>query len=384
MSKKIFLIAGEPSGDALGAALMRALKAEFTEPPEFVGIGGPLMEEEGLDSLLPMDELSVMGIVEVLWQLPRLLKLINGVVSEINKHKPDIVVTIDFPDFNFQVARILKKRGEYKGKVIHYVAPTVWAWRPGRAKKIAAFLDGLICLFPFEPPYFTKHGLKAEFVGHPLVEKGLDDADPQGFREEFQIPPDAPVLGLFFGSRVSELKTMAPYLKDAATIIIEQYPNVQVVIPTLQSLEFNLRETIEDWGVEAIIVANPDYKWDAFAACTVGLAVSGTVGLELAYMGVPHVIAYKMQPANWMAIKMLAKVKYAHLANILLGREVIPEYLQGKCTGINISKGLLRLLKQPDARAAQIKDLAELKEKLAGDGQSPSQKAAAFIKVNIQ
>ena len=381
MTKKIFLIAGEASGDALGAKLMAALRGQSTEPVEFVGIGGPLMEQEGMKSLLPQDELSVMGITEVIWQLPRLLTLINGVVEEVHKLKPDIVVTIDFPDFNFQVAKRLKKQGVYKGKIIHYVAPSVWAWRPGRAKKIAGFLDGLLCLLPFEPPYFTKHKLNAEFVGHPLVESGLDDADAAKFREDFEIPADATVLGLFFGSRESEISMMSEHLKETALIISEQTPNLVVIAPTLPKMEFAVRKVFENYEISPIVVANPEHKWDAFAACDVAVAVSGTVGLELAYMGVPHVIAYKMNPGNWVIIKALAKVKYAHLANILLGREAVPEFLQGKCSSLKISKGLMRILKKEDVRAAQVKDLQELKEKMQGDvsGQSSSQKAAAFI-----
>ena len=381
MSKKIFLIAGEPSGDALGVSLIRSMRAQSEEPLEIIGIGGPLMEqEEGFESLMDMDELSVMGIWEVIWQLPRLIGLVNGVIEEIEKQKPDVLVTIDFPDFNFAVGQRLKKRGNFKGRHVHYVAPTVWAWRPGRAKKVAKFLNGMICLFPFEPAYFTKHGLKALFVGHPLVERGMDSASAERFRKAFEIAPETKIVGLFLGSRQSELKNMSSDLLESAQIVSEQYPDIMVIIPTLPKLEYDIRKMVENFDVPTIVVSNPEYKWDAFAASDVGIAVSGTVGLELAYMGEPHVIAYKVHFVNWLIIKLLAKVKYAHLANILMEKEVIPEYLQAKCNSTNISKGVLRLLKKENVREELVASLIELKTKLQGDpARMPSDRAAAFV-----
>ncbi|MCB1579739.1 MAG: lipid-A-disaccharide synthase, partial [Alphaproteobacteria bacterium] len=201
MNKSVFFIAGEASGDSLGASLMRGLKKREGDLVKFSGIGGPLMEGQGFKSLLPMDDLCVMGLWEVVWQLPRLLRLIQGTVEEIEKCAPDVVVTIDLPDFNFEVAQRLKKRGIFKGKIVHYVAPSVWAWRPGRAKKIAGYFDGLMCLFPFEPAYFTEHGLDAAYVGHPLIEVDTAALDPKGFREDLHIQDGALCLGVLFGSR---------------------------------------------------------------------------------------------------------------------------------------------------------------------------------------
>jgi lipid-A-disaccharide synthase len=383
MGKKIFLIAGEPSGDSLGAALIRGLRAESTQPLEFVGIGGPLMAAEGLDSLLPMDELCVMGLWEVIGHLPRLMGLIRAVTEEIEKHDPDVVVTIDLPDFNFHVAKRLKKRAVSAAKIVHYVAPSVWAWRPGRAKKIAAFLDGLMCLFPFEPPYFQPHGLKTGFVGHPLVEMGTEDADGAEFRRVHHIAPDAQVLGLFFGSRAGELKKMASVLEETALILQEHNPDLVVVVPTLKHLEFALHKMTGRWRFPAVVVTNPDYKWSAFSACDAALAVSGTVGLELAYMNVPHAIAYKMHPLTWQVVKRLIKVKYAHLCNILLDRPVVPEYLQAQCESIGIARGLLKLAMDEDAKAAQIKAFAEMRPLLRDGETLPSRKAAAFVLAQV-
>lgn len=375
---KIFFLVGEHSGDVLGAELLRELNAKGVF--EISGIGGPLMEAVGLKSLFPMEELCVMGLWEVFGQLPRLLYLIVGVVEEIEKFNPDIVVTIDLPDFNFEVAKRLKKRGKCNARIVHYVAPSVWAWRPGRAKKVAAFLDGLICLFPNEPSYFEKHGLSARFCGHPLIEHNPGQYDGTAFRRKFHIPENAPVLGLFFGSREKEIETHAQILKDTAQVIHEQYPDLHVVIPTVPRLEYEVKQAVQGIKFPAFVLVNSDEKWDEFAACNAALAVSGTVGLELAYMGVPHAVTYKMHPVSWFLVKLLVKTKYAHLANILLNEPMIPEYLQGKADAFEVSKGVLKLLRDENERKTQKEKGTRLREILSpGAGITPSAKAAEFI-----
>ncbi|MCK5284430.1 MAG: lipid-A-disaccharide synthase [Alphaproteobacteria bacterium] len=380
--KKIFIIAGEPSGDALGANLIKALRTQAEGDIEIIGIGGSLMEAQGFKSLLPMDELCVMGLVEVVCQLPRLLRLINGVVEEIEKQDPDVVVTIDLPDFNFQVVRKLKKRGKSKAKLIHYVAPSVWAWREKRAKKISEFLDGILCLFPFEPAYFEAYNLPAKFIGHPMIENNMDDGDGAVFRNRHGIDKTQLVIGLFPGSRPEELKKLGETLKDTVDILLEQYPDLTLVIPTLPQLEYNIRAMLDDWdlGVNAIVISDVERKWNAFAACDVALAVSGTVGLELAYMKVPHVIGYKMNLVSWFIVKLMVKIKNAHLANILLERTVVPEFLQHKCNSVELSRAILNLIKIKEKRTEQCEAFAELRTKLSADMQvTPSIMAADFI-----
>lgn len=378
MSKKVFLIAGEPSGDVLGASLMREMKSQSSEPLEFIGIGGPLMEEQGMSSLMPMDELCVMGIWEVVWQIFRLLKLINGVVEEIEQANPDILITIDLPDFNFQVAKRLKTRETFKGKMVHYVAPSVWAWRPGRAQKVAALYDKILCLLPFEPPYFEKYDTQAVFVGHPLIEEA-NEFDPKKFRSENNITKDDLAVGLFLGSRERELYTHAPIFKETIQVLKEQYPDLKIIVPTIPDFEFDVRKALETWEFETIVVSTPDIKWDSFSACDIALAVSGTVGLELAYIGVPHVIAYRTHPITAMIVKQLIKVKYAHLANILLDKPVIPECLQSKCNSLDIAKGLLRLLKRDEEREKQVQDLRKLGPLLKPQDKLPGEKAAEEV-----
>jgi lipid-A-disaccharide synthase len=379
MTKNIFIITGEASGDNLGAGLMHALK---TQDPSlsFTGIGGDKMIAAGIDSLIPMEDIAVMGIWEVLWQLPRLLKIVNAIVAEIEDRQPDVVITIDAQEFSLHVAQRLKKNGTFKGKLVHYVAPTVWAWRPGRAKQIAATYDLLLCLFPFEPKYFKPLGLKTEFVGHPLIEHDIKDIDGHEFRQKSDIKPDSPVLGLFLGSREREIKTMIKPFAEAIDILQEQIPDLQIITPTTKAREYDVIDALRTHNIDAQVMAQPDWKWQAFAACDLALAVSGTVGLELAYMGVPHVIGYKTDLLTFAVIRALVKVKYAHLANILLNKEAVPELLQFNCTAPKLATALLRLHKDEDTRMRQLEDLKTLRDSLTPeDGISPSEKAASTV-----
>lgn len=377
---KIFMIAGEKSGDALGAPLIRALKDQYGNNVECLGVGGSLMKDEGFSELLPLDQISVIGIWEVIPKIPRLLKLNKSIVEEIEKQKPDVVITIDFPDFNFILAKSLKKRGIYKGKIIHYVAPSVWAWRPGRAKKIAGFMDAIMCLFPMEVDLFTKHGMQATHVGHPLVLSESKEATGAEFRTENNIPQDAKAIGLFFGSRETELKNLSGVIKEAALIVNDIEENIHIIAPTLPELEYNVQKMLEDFNLPIYVVANPKMKWEAIKACDVAISVSGTMGLELAYAGVPHVIAYKVNPITAIMLRVMAKVKYAHLANILLDKLVVPECLQGKCTSNNIAGEALELLQNEDKRVQQQEAFLALGESLgANNPMSPSQRAVEFI-----
>ncbi len=359
---------------------MQSLRVRSPEPIEFVGIGGPLMEEdEGFNSLLPLDDLNIVGIWEVLWQLPRLLKIINGVVEEIERAKPDVVITIDFPDFNFFVADRLKKRGKVKPKMVHYAAPTVWAWRPARAEHMAKVYDHVLCLYPFEPKFFTKYKLDAQFVGHPLAERHAD-GDRAGFREDYKIADDDLVVAVLPGSRELELKTLIPIFKDTLFFIKEQFPNAHIVVPTLPNMEFNVVSQMSDWPSPLYIIPDRARKWDAFAASDVAIAASGTVGLELAYAKVPHIVAYKIHPLTALVIRMLVKVKFVHLMNIIANERVVPELLQNKCNPFDLGKALYALIKDKDQQREQIEKFAQLPEKLGVEQKRlPSEKAADSV-----
>ena len=379
---KVFMVAGEESGDALGAGLIKSLKQIHGDAFECVGIGGLLMEDAGMESLLPMDQISIAGIWEVLPKIPRLLRISRAIVEEIEKRQPDVVVTVDFPDFNFQIAKKLKKRGVYKGKIVHYVAPSVWAWRPGRAKAIADFFDGIMCLFPMEPEYFSKHGLKAGFVGHPLVGSNIQEADGREFRKINEIADDEVTLGLFLGSREAEFHVIAPLMKKAAEYVIEmdKKHKIHVIVPSLPNLEFEVRNALKGFSAPADISVSPSVKWQAFKACDLAIAVSGTVALELACAGVPHVIMYKVNPLTALIVKVLAKVKYAHLANILLDKPVVPEFLQGKCRPELVATEILKMIADKSLGEKQKEEFSGLHALLGGnDPKQPSLRAAEFV-----
>lgn len=378
---KLFFIVGEDSGDALAAPVIRALREHpSSEHIECTGIGGSLMEAEGFESLLPMDQISVIGIWEILPKLAHIMKVKKAIIEEIELKQPDAVITVDFPDFNFHIAQNLRDRGVFKGKIIHYVAPSVWAWRPDRARKIAQFLDGVMCLFPMEPEYFTKHKLKAEHVGHPLIVSEAKQATGKIFRKDNRIPDTAKTLGLFFGSRESEFKNLSSIIKNAALLINDVEDDLQIIAVTLPRLEYDVQTILKDFGLPVYVISNPLMKWEAINACDVGIAVSGTVGLELAYAGIPHLICYKVNPITALILKLLIKVKHVHLANILLGREFVPELLQGDCLPEAIAQKTESLLQDEEMRQKQLEGFKELDTKLGlREEQTPSQKAVQFI-----
>jgi lipid-A-disaccharide synthase len=377
---KFFFIVGEDSGDAIAANLISSLKEKYGDSAECMGIGGPMMAAAGFNQLLPMDQITVFGIWEVIPKLFQLIRINNAVVEEIEKRQPDVVITVDFPDFNFIAAKALKKRGIFKGKLVHYVAPSVWAWREGRAKKIAQFMDGMMCLFPMEVEYFTKHGMKAAYVGHPLVENFEDTAGDTSFREANAIPDKAITLGLFFGSRESEFKNMHKVLLKSAEYVLDNVKNVHIIVPTLPKNEYDVQAFLDDIKTPVYVSSNPKYKWNAFQSCDVAIAVSGTVALELAYANVPHVIAYKLNPITYLILSLMVKVKNAHLVNILLKKTVVPEFIQGNCEPEKIAQAVIELIMHKDKCQEMQAGFAEMRNVLkTQNDKTPSECAADFV-----
>ncbi len=378
----ITLIAGEASGDALGASLMEAIKQK--EPATKIsGVGGPRMEQAGLSSLFPITDLSVMGIVEVVPKLPRILERIRQTVDYIRGTKPDVVVTIDAPDFSFRVARAVRETmGAQAPRLIHYVAPTVWAWRESRAAKIAQIYDGIICLFDFEPPYFEKEGLRAIAAGHPIVQKDVMAADGAIYRDEVGISLREMTVGILMGSRTAEVNRVGPILTRAATLLAQKIPGdpPHLIVPTLPQTENIVWNHLKAYPGPVHITRRHELKWHAFKAMDVALAVSGTVGLELAVLGTPHIIAYRMNPITYMIVKRSVKIPYAHLANIILDKRIVPEFIQDKARPEKIAEEALALLIDQRSRRRQIEAFEQLRPRLGfGDVRSPSQKAADFI-----
>jgi len=382
----IYLIAGEPSGDRLGARLMMALKAETGAAVRFRGIGGEMMAAQGLNSLFPITDLSVMGLAEVLPRLPLLLRRIREVTDDILLSRPAVLVTIDAPDFGLRVARKLAAKGTKGGGIplVHYVAPSVWAWKAGRARKMAGYLDRVMTLLPFEPDYFTRVGLAADFVGHPVLESGAGSGEGAEFRARHGIAMDARLVCLLPGSRAGEIDRLMPILRETIGLLERRHPGLICVLPTVSHMEGRVRSAIADWPRKPLIVAGETEKFDAFAASDLAIAASGTVALELAMAGTPAVIVYKMNPLTaWLARKLVT-VKYANLVNILLDEEAVPELLLEDCEPARIAEAAATLLDDPAAAARQKQKLEDALAKLSRDGLSPSRAAARVVLRTIE
>jgi lipid-A-disaccharide synthase len=283
-------------------------------------------------------------------------------------------VTIDSPGFSF---RVQKRLMAGHARRIHYVAPSVWAWRPKRAETIARFLDRVLCLLPFEPPYFERVGLKASFVGHPVLEEGIAKADGPAFRTRHGIPADARLLAVLPGSRRSEVRPLLPIFQRTVERLRAQVPDLRLVLPTVPTVADIVRAA--KWAVPAMVVDDVREKYAAFAASTAALAASGTVSVELGLARTPAVIAYRVHPATAIWVRLMVKVRHVSLANIIAGREIVPEFLQERCTPELLAPAVESLLLDKAARARQIAGVAEALSRLAPAGDAPSVLAAAAV-----
>jgi lipid-A-disaccharide synthase len=371
----IFLVAGEPSGDALGGRLMAALKAQTGGDVRFAGVGGETMAAQGLASLFPQSDVTLMGFFEVLPHLRRVVRRIDETVAAALAFRPDVVVTIDSPGFGLRVARRLAGRGI---PLVHYVAPSVWAWRPKRAERISRYLDLLLALLPFEPPWFERHGLRCLYVGHPVVETIPRELDPRRFRERHEIPAQAPVLVVLPGSRRSEVGHLLPVFADAIAIVRGRVDGLHLVVPTVP----NVRTAVTAWASRlpspTVVVTDAAEKYEAFAAGDAALAASGTVTLELGAVGVPTVLAYKGNRLSAAIVRRLLTVRFVGLVNLIADRAIEPELLQENCRPLALADAVTTLLTDTAAREVQKRGFAEVMQRLAVD-RPPSEKAAAAI-----
>ena len=376
---KIYLIAGEPSGDKLGAALMEGLISERSDI-EFHGVGGPLMQAQGLTSLFDMSELSVMGLAEVLPRLRGLLKRRDETAADILAHAPDALVTIDSPDFCLRVAR--KVKAAQPIPTIHYVAPTVWAWRPNRAQKMQGVIDHVLALFPFEPPFMHKAGLSCDFVGHPVAAEPIATmAERRAFRQDHDLG-NAPVILALPGSRRGEVTRLADVFGATLQKVIAETPDARILIPTASGVEQLVRQQTQNWPGDPLILP-PDLPLDqkraGFAAADLALAASGTVSLELAAANTPMVIAYDM---NWLSrqmIKRMLLVDTVTLVNLVSETRAVPEFLGDACKPDDIAKALLNLLDDPAQRAAQLEACKTTMSRLGQGDLAPGLRAAQSV-----
>ncbi|WP_371171090.1 lipid-A-disaccharide synthase [Aliiroseovarius sp. 2305UL8-7] len=380
---KVFLIAGEPSGDKLGAALMAGLK-ELAGDVEFLGIGGVAMTAEGLSSQFPMSELSIMGIAEVAPKYFHLKRRIRETAEAVIAANPDVLITIDSPDFCLRVAKIVKSE-ELEGRTfghdiptVHYVAPSVWAWRPKRATKMAQWIDNVLALLPFEPPYMEAAGMGCDFVGHPVVaEPVASEQEATAFRIQHAIGQGPLVLALP-GSRRGEVTRLAERFEESLHRLQQQHPNMTVVLPVAQGVDSLVRELTTRWRIQPILIPADDaeQKRAAFRAADVALAASGTVSLELAASSTPMVIAYDMNWLSRILIGRLLKIDTVTLVNLVSDTRVVPEFLGADCTPEKITPALLATLADP---TAQNEAMALTMERLGRGGEAPGLRAARAV-----
>jgi lipid-A-disaccharide synthase len=373
---KLYLIAGEASGDALGAALLSGLKS-LRPDLQVQGIGGPLLQAEGLHSLFPMDELSVMGLAEVLPKYAHLKRRIRETAADVLAAAPDALITIDSPDFVLRVARIVRA-ARPDLRTIHYVAPSVWAWRPGRAAKMAPVIDHVLALLPFEPPYMTEAGMTCDFVGHPVVSAPrASTAEAQAFRAD--LGGGGPLVLALPGSRRGEVARLAPVIGGVLERVRAVHPQAQVVVPTLRSVAAMVEDLTADWPIRPRIIEAPEARRAAFGAADVAIAASGTVSLELAANGVPMVIAYDMHPVTMWLMQRMARVDTVTLVNLVSDTRVVPEFLGGRCRPDLIAPALLGLIGPGPARDAQLAAMRLTMERLGEGGDPPGLRAARSV-----
>ena len=371
----IYLIAGESSGDVLGARLMAALRARRPDL-RFAGVGGERMQAQGLDSLFPLHELALMGLLEVLPNLRRLKRRLAQTVDDIGQRRPAAVVTIDSPGFTLRVLRQIAPLGIPRA---HYVAPQAWAWRESRVKHFPGLWEKLLCLLPFEPVFFARHGLAADFVGHPVLESGAGTGDAQRFRTRHAIAPEARIVTLMPGSRHTEVSRLLPVLGETLALLAPRIPNLTPVVAVAEPVAGAVVQGVRSWPGRPIVVTGLADKHDAFAASDAALTKSGTSTLELALAGVPMLVTYRVNPITAAIARRLVKVKYASLVNLLAGRELVPELIQGASTPTRLAATLETLLTDPETVKTQREGFRAVLDALRPAHGLPSEAAADAV-----
>jgi lipid-A-disaccharide synthase len=377
---KLFLIAGEHSGDALGAKLIEALRRLSPRPLGLEGVGGELMVEQGCPTLFPLAEIAVMSPLDVLPRLPLIWRRIRQSVDAVVAQNPAALVILDSPEFTHQVAKRVRRRNPDL-PIIDYVSPSVWAWRPGRARKMARYVDHILAILPFEPDAHRRLGGPAcSYVGHPLVEKldWMASLDPESLRQRLGIPAERPVLVVLPGSRSSEVKRLMGPFGEALDYLWESAGPFEVILPAVGSVRGLIEQGLEDWPLKPHIVSGEADKFSAFRLARAALAASGTVTLELALAGTPMVVAYKAD-AIARRLRFLLIAHSVVLPNLILGENIFPEFLNEACAGEALSEALLPLMQGGEVRDLQLQGLASVMECMRDTDETPSEHAARIV-----
>ena len=349
--KKIFVLTGEPSGDKLASTAISKIQ-KYNNDIEYLSVGGVNLEKIGIKSIFELKEITYLGFTSVLLNIFKIKKRINQTVDEILKFEPDILFSVDSPDFTLRVAEIVKKRNP-KIKTIHYVAPQVWIWRKNRVKKIKKFIDHILLLFNFEKKYFDNENIKNTFVGHPLIENtSLNKTDINNL-----VSKDKKIISIFAGSRNSETNILLPILVQFIIMMNKKDPNYNFVFHATDENKEQIIDYIKVKNIENIdVVSDENMKREILSNSIFAVCKSGTVSLQVCNANVPSIIIYKLNFINFMIFKLLVNVKFANIINIINNREVIPELLQNECNAKEIYNSVVYMLKNPDIRKKQLED----------------------------
>ncbi len=363
---RIALIAGEISGDILGAALITALRQRFPQA-QFYGVAGPRMVAAGCEAIESIEALSVMGLAEVLRELPRLFRLRRQLLDRFAADRPDLVIGIDAPDFNLGLERRLRDAGL---RTVHMVSPTVWAWREGRVETIRRAVERVLCLFPFEPAFYARHGVDADYIGHPLADELDDSVTAAAARAQLGLPLEGPLVTMMPGSRGGEIRYLLEPFVQTAVLLAQRYPGIRFLTPVAKP---GLRATIE----QCIREQAPDLDWTlldgqsrtAMQAADAVLLASGTATLECLLLGRPMVVAYRASALTaWIMLRLgLLKTRYVSLPNLLSAEPVVPELLQQQANPEALAQQLLSLLQDPQQRQRQLQQFGAVRQELRRD-----------------
>jgi len=372
------IVAGEASGDMHGARLIAALKEQAPEA-QVCGIGGPELTRQGVEILYDSSQLAVVGIVEVISHLSFIREALRILENRLKEQQPDLLILIDYPDFNLIMAKKAKRLGI---PVFYYISPQVWAWRSGRVKTIKKLVDRMAVILPFEQEFYRKRGMTVDFVGHPLMDSVRTTRTREDFLQSLGIAPESTVIGILPGSRKREIAGMLPIFLEAAKCMQDQLVKPVFLLPLAPTLceDDLLANGLAESGVEVKVIR--ENRYDLMAACGAVMAASGTVSLELAILDVPMVISYRVSPLTYFLGRRLIKVQYASLVNLVAGREVVPELLQNEAVPEKIASATVRLIANQAERTKHLNGLAEVRKKLGGAGAST--KAAKLALATIR
>ena len=363
VNKRIMIVAGEASGDLHGASLVK--EAHNVDPSlSFFGIGGSRMRAAGVVTLTDAAEIAVVGLVEVIAHFPVIYRAFTKLKNILETDPPDLLILIDYPDFNLRLAKIAKKANV---RVLYYISPQVWAWRVGRVKKIGRVVDHMAVVFPFEVPFYEKEGIPVTFVGHPLVDTVHPTMNRSKAQELFGIDPDRKTIGLFPGSRRQEIKNLLPVILESAALLRRSFPDVQFILPLASSLSrADIAPLLDSSGLDVIVVEENGY--DVMQVCDAIISVSGTVTLEIAMIGVPMVIIYKVSPVTYMIGRRLIQVEHIGICNIVAGERVVKELIQQDAVPNKIVAEIVRILTDVEYESSIREKLGLVRKKLGIGG----------------